>query len=145
MLKEILALFDWTRVKMLLRKKRSPALFKEGEIWWCKIGRNLGTEIYGKGPEFLRPVIIFKKFNDHFFFGIPLTTRPKEGIWYVSLTYGGAERWALLSQARSFDGKRLVRPMGALSLRNFENIRSGFSRLYLSESPTPRVGGAHSG
>ena len=31
---------------------------KEREIWWCSVGLNVGTEIYGKGEDFARPVLI---------------------------------------------------------------------------------------
>lgn len=31
---------------------------KPGEIWWCSIGLNIGSEIYGKGWTYARPVIV---------------------------------------------------------------------------------------
>jgi hypothetical protein len=29
---------------------------KEKEIWWCRVGLNIGTEVYGKGKDYMRPV-----------------------------------------------------------------------------------------
>ena len=48
--------------------------FKEGKLWWCSIGMNIGVESTGKGERFTRPIIL-KKFNTNSFIGIPLTTR----------------------------------------------------------------------
>ena len=31
--------------------------FRQGEIWFVSIGQNIGYEVYGKGENFLRPVI----------------------------------------------------------------------------------------
>lgn len=28
-----------------------PPFFKEGEIWWCRIGENIGVEINGKRSD----------------------------------------------------------------------------------------------
>jgi hypothetical protein len=58
-----LALLDWWKVNVLLKDKQPNRLFKEGDIWWCSIGMNVGVEIFGKGKYFARPVIIFKKFS----------------------------------------------------------------------------------
>ncbi len=35
--------------------------FREGDIWWCTIGINVGAESNGKGFEFRRPVLVYKK------------------------------------------------------------------------------------
>ena len=31
---------------------------KEGEVWWCSVGENVGVEINGKHSLFLRPVLV---------------------------------------------------------------------------------------
>ena len=67
-----------------------------------------GVEIFGKGVDFARPVIIFKKFDADSFLGIPTTTRTKEGSWYVSTTFDQRERKAILSQIKTLDAKRLL-------------------------------------
>lgn len=47
----------------------------EGQIWWTSIGENIGFEMNGKSRLFTRPVIIFKKLSNMFYFVIPLTTK----------------------------------------------------------------------
>jgi mRNA interferase MazF len=132
MLKEILSLLDWLRIKILLRDRRSRALFKEGEIWWCKVGMNVGAEIFGKGAKFTRPVLVLKKFNAELFFGIPLTSRQKEGNWYVPITCDGIDGSAILNQARNFDAKRLTERIEKLKSEPFEQIRRSFLDFFSS-------------
>lgn len=126
MLQEIFAILDWFRIAILLHFKKSKALFKEGEIWWCSIGMNVGIETYGKEPKFLRPVLVLKKFDASGFFGIPLTSHRKIGSWYVPITCGGIHGSAMLNQARIFDAKRLVIRMGALGDEHFKSIKQIF-------------------
>ena len=68
-----LVFLDWCRVHILLRESDLRVLFKEGEVWWCSVGLNVGEEEFGKGERFVRPVLIFKKFTQNSFLGIPLT------------------------------------------------------------------------
>jgi hypothetical protein len=51
--------------------------FREGEIWWVRLGRNIGYEANGKSQEFTRPVIVLKKYNQYSFLALPLTTAAK--------------------------------------------------------------------
>lgn len=54
---------DWFSLKLTLCSKKSNAIFKQQELWWCSLGANLGEEIFGKGEKFTRPILIFKKFT----------------------------------------------------------------------------------
>jgi mRNA interferase MazF len=92
MFQDTFTLVNWWRTSVILEKKNVRPSFKEGELWWCSIGMNIGVEIFGKGADCARPVVIFKKFNADSLLGIPLTTKPKEGAQYVRTTHGGKER-----------------------------------------------------
>ncbi len=61
-----------------------PPFFHEREIWWCSLGANIGVEEDGKNELFERPVLILRKFNKEMCWGLPLTTRKKEGPFYFS-------------------------------------------------------------
>jgi mRNA interferase MazF len=124
--------FDWCKVQIMLWKKDGPVLFDEREIWWCRIGLNVGTEIFGKGNQLARPVLIFKKFNGHSFLAIPLTTKNKEGIWYVPVAHGGNKRIGILSQVRTLDSRRLISRIGTLSDTSFADIQLAFDHFYCS-------------
>ncbi|MEK7609425.1 MAG: type II toxin-antitoxin system PemK/MazF family toxin, partial [Patescibacteria group bacterium] len=105
---------EWCRLKIALWKKDSKVIFKQGEIWWCSLGMNLGEEIFGKGIKFTRPVLIFRKFTSNSFLGLPLTRQEKQGTWYVEITIHSVKNWVMLNQVRVLDKKRLVDRIGTL-------------------------------
>ena len=56
--------FDsWAEVKKKIHEKGFNSYFKERDVWWCRLGVNIGDEEDGKGNSFLRPVLVIKKFN----------------------------------------------------------------------------------
>ena len=126
-----LLLLDWLQMMVMLQDKKLAPSFKEGEIWWCNIGMNIGREIFGKGRGFSRPVIVFKKIGQDCFLGIPVTKQLKEGSWYVPIFHSGIEQRAILSQVRVFDKKRLLKSMGTLSHKNLENLKRKFATFYV--------------
>ncbi len=65
---------QWHSEKTKVHQSESCVFFHEREIWWCRIGLNIGYEQDGKGDNFARPVIIFKKFNNEVCWIIPLST-----------------------------------------------------------------------
>lgn len=71
-----LEFFDnWNEIKKQLhQKEKEVKFFKERQIWWCSIGQNLGSESYGKGLTFTRPILVYKKLSERIFLGTPLTT-----------------------------------------------------------------------
>jgi mRNA interferase MazF len=113
-IEHIIKLIEWCKLKIILLERSPNTLFKEGEIWWCRIGMNVGHETYGKGVSFARPVLIYKKFSKDFFIGIPITSKKKEGTWFVPLIFNNKESRVILSQLRAFDGRRLIERIGVL-------------------------------
>lgn len=124
---------DWFKLKVLLWKvENNNLVFKQNDIWWCSVGMNLGEEIFGKGKQFTRPVLIFKKFTSNSFLGLPLTSRSKSGSWYTKITLRGNNNWVILNQARILDKKRLVDRMGTLDDTDVKKVKNDFLRLYRS-------------
>lgn len=39
---------NWNEVKKILQEKTLNILFKEADIWWVSLGKNISTESYGK-------------------------------------------------------------------------------------------------
>lgn len=142
MLDYIFAVLEWCKVAIFLRGKERRVLFKEGEIWWCSIGMNVGNEIFGKGSKFERPVLILKKFYADFFFGIPITSKTKRGDWYVPISLGGKGITAILNQGRTFDAKRLIKKVGTLNAKDWQSVQIGFDKLYrpINANPAERAG-----
>ena len=123
---------EWIGVKEKIHERSNigPRFYKEGDVWWCAVGENVGIEINGKGSMFSRPVFVHKKLSRDGFMGIPLSTQIKEGTWYIKITFQDKEHSANLAQARTFSASRLYNKMGELDRDDVEKIKSGFLRLY---------------
>lgn len=129
----ILALLDWCKILYRLWHKASRVSFREGEVWWCSVGLNVGEEIYGKGPNFRRPVLVFKKLTKNSFLALPLTGSEKMGSWYVPIRLTGRKSSITLNQARIIDGKRLQRKIITLEGDDFRLIKETFHYFYCLE------------
>jgi mRNA interferase MazF len=128
---EISEFDQWNEVQKALEQKERQGFFKERQIWWCAIGRNIGWEIYGKGSLFSRPVLIYKKLSQDIFLGLPLSTQVKKGgSWYIKISHRGQNITVLLNQARVFDKKRLLDRYGEINDKDFLRIKDSFSLLY---------------
>lgn len=124
------AIKNWFELKIKLLTKKDRITFKQGEVWWCSLGFNIGEEIFGKGDKFTRPVLVFKKFTRNSFMGLPLTTHGREGSWYVEIEIKNIRQYVLLNQARVLDKKRLTNKVGSIKKADFENIKKKFSQFY---------------
>ena len=115
---------NWNVKKQSLNNSLSkPPYFKEREIWWLSIGVNVGYEEDGKHEDFLRPVLIMKKFNQNMFLGIPLSTKIKSNPYYIVITAQGKTVSAMISQLRVFSSKRLIVRLGKLEMLYYIEIQ----------------------
>lgn len=113
----------WFSLKKITHEAIGKALFHEREIWWCKLGANVGFEIDGRGEDFERPVIIIKKFNLDTCIVIPLTSKLKKGKYYFQIgTVDDRDAIAVLSQIRLVDRKRLTEKIGMLPKEKFKEL-----------------------
>jgi hypothetical protein len=75
--------FDkWNTIKKKTNKDSKHRNFKEREIFNTKVGKNMGYEQNGVGNQFIRPVLIVKKFSSGSFYGVPLSTTEKRNRYY---------------------------------------------------------------
>jgi len=80
--------FDkWNEVKKKLHTTTVRRSFKNRDIFYMKMGQNVGFEQNGKGNEFIRPVVILKKITNDMFIGIPLSTQLKDGSWFYKFSF----------------------------------------------------------
>ncbi len=115
--------WSWHGHKEKVDSKEKRVFFHEREIWFCHLGTNIGFEQDGKGQNFARPVIIFRKFNKEVFWGVPLTTRDKGGKFYLPIDLGdGMTRMAILSQLKLLDAKRLYQKIGFIDVPTFQSL-----------------------
>ncbi len=97
----------WFPQKKKLDAKKNPPTFYEREVWWCKIGVNVGYEIFGKGDAFTRPVLILKKYSNITFLGAPLSTSLPRFALHHPLEVDGKKGIVRLDQIRTYDSRRL--------------------------------------
>ena len=123
----------WNNIKKEINKETKYRNFKEREIFYIKMGENIGFEQNGKGEEFVRPVIVLKKFNKDIFFGIPLSSKIKDGVFYHKFEFvkynNISVNIALLSQLKLYSSKRLLNKIGMINKDDFLSIKSKLKRL----------------
>ncbi|MBU1657817.1 type II toxin-antitoxin system PemK/MazF family toxin [bacterium] len=120
---------EWNQLKEQLHNSDNEQYFKERDIFWASIGINIGYEQDGKGEIFSRPVLIVKKYGKNIFFGIPLSTKIKEGSFFYSFELNGQTSSALLVQARIYDSKRLENKIGKISTEEFKKLKMKLGEL----------------
>ena len=138
--------FDrWNKVKKNAHSSNTQTRFKEREIWWCRVGVNVGYEIDGKSESFMRPVLVLKKITADTFIGIPLTRKKKDVLsekkiahLYCILKEGvlgkNGETYCSaldLSQIRLFDVRRLVNMKYRMYGTIFEKVKSYVRNMFL--------------
>lgn len=105
----------------------------EGDIWWINIGENVGSEINGKGSQFSRPAVIYRKLSHTLFMAAPTTTKPKEGTWFVAIRQNGIDIRVCLHQMRIIDYRRLSSKLGSVDDADRERIYERFLNLYTNK------------
>ncbi len=122
--------WTWHSKKEKVDEKQTRVFFHEREIWFCHLGANVGFEQDGKGENFGRPVIVFRKFNKEVFWGVPLTTREKGGKFYLPIpSENGEPRKAILSQLRLMDAKRLYQKIGVIDMGTHKLLEEAIIKL----------------
>ncbi len=115
---------EWLKKKHIIHEIYKRPFFHERELWFAFLGINVGFEQDGKGDEFLRPIVIIRKFNNEIFWGIPTTSKPKQGKYYFTFTYNRDDSTtAILSQLRLIDSKRLKYKIGHINTNDFLELK----------------------
>ncbi len=125
---------SWVEVKEESHLKEDRLLFKVRDVWWCKLGANIGDEEDGKGRLFLRPVLVIRKFNKRVFIGLPFSSIIKEdNYFYYKFEFQGKPQSVIISQIRLFDSKRLSHKLGAVSNADFKEIKEKTKNLIFED------------
>ena len=124
----------WGDYQVKLEGRAYPTRpFAEGQVWRCALGHNVGSEMDGKSRRYWRPVLIIRKFHEGFFVGVPLTSSAKGRPHHVSVTVKGKAGYAVVSQLRAMDARRLQQYLAKLEpdewVRVLDGVRSLFSEI----------------
>ena len=122
--------FDgWNTIKKRTHAEL-PRLYTLREIWWCRLGVNIGTEQDGRGEWYVRPCVILRGFGPDACLVAPLTTSMREHPLRVYVgDVEGREARANISQLRVIDTRRLERKIGFLEKDMFAGVRKAAKGL----------------
>lgn len=129
---------DWTKRKIrhhFDESKTKEIFFREKEIWWTALGKNIGYEMDGKHELFERPVLILKKYTKGMCFILPLTTQiknPEEWYQYV-IDLEGTLSAITLSQGKTISSKRLLRKIMTVDVATYNSVISQFCTQFLQK------------
>jgi len=122
--------FDvWNDIKKELDLKNRDLFFKEGEVWWCSVGLNIGVESCGKGNTFRRPVLILKKLSNYSFIGLPLSSQIKKGTWFTDVEINNEKQCVLLYQIRMYSKNRFQRRFATLDSNDLNKVKEKLDSL----------------
>jgi mRNA interferase MazF len=106
----------------------------EREIWFVKMGKNIGFEENGK-EQFLRPVLVVKKVGN-LFFTVALTSKGKNNSFYHKLESIELDNpkyqdssFAILSQVKVMDKKRFYEKAGIVPTEEFNRVKQKIKTL----------------
>ncbi len=121
----------WHEIKSKINNiKNISQFFKARDVWYFSCGLNIGHEQDGKGNSFRRPVLILYKFNKHVFWGVPLISIKKKHSLYFEFGFRqGKKSWAIISQLKLVDSKRLIEKIGRMNIEDFCSIKKKIRRL----------------
>lgn len=124
--------FDaWNVKKKKLDQQRNYLHPKEREIWWCSVGKNVGSEIYGKGNNFARPVLVINADEDRNFVGIPLSSILRSRKYSsIIRSEDGNLHSALVYQMKNFDNKRLINLFSSVSKEEYLKVKDVFKKIF---------------
>ncbi len=128
---------EWNSQKEKVDGLDQRVFFHERDIWWCRLGINVGFEQDGKGENFARPVLVLKKFNHETTWILPLTTKNKVGKFYCNIDlHDGIARSVNFSQLRLVDAKRFYQKIGSLEESQFNDLFEKFANLITTKKDT---------
>lgn len=116
---------EWNEIKKNINSSPSNKFPKEGEVWMCSLGLNVGYEQNGMGDSFLRPVLILKRINNQIFWCIPLSTKQKTIDFYYNFTDpNGNKVSAIFAQIKTQSPKRFRRKMYTMESVDYLSLRA---------------------
>ena len=121
--------YKWNEQKININSNKGKLFFHEREVWFTSLGLNIGFEQNGKGNNFLRPVLVLKKFSKDLLWIIPLSTAQKTGKYYYSIKIRNVDNVMLLSQIRLIDSKRLRYKIGDIEKDDFIKVKEKLKLL----------------
>lgn len=126
---------EWNEVKKQINNSQNPPEPREGEVWFCSLGVNIGREQDGKHKYFERPILVVRRWMKDCFLGVPLSTKIKHGNYYTHIHVQDYLRTVLLIQMKLIDSHRLIRYLTTVSEIDLQKIRMLLADLIVKTDP----------
>ena len=120
---------SWHKIKRKVEEKENRVYFQPRDVFSCSIGENIRFEEDSRGGEFLRPVVVVKKFNNEVFLGVLLTRTDKKDEYYFVFNLNDEKSVVILSQIRLFDAKRIKYKIGMIKEKDFSVLKEKIKQL----------------
>lgn len=115
---------NWNIQKKTIHNEGQNKFYHPRDIWWCRLGLNVGYEQDGKDKDFERPVVVLKSFGKNICLIVPLTTSLNKHKYRIPIGLVEEKNaTAILSQIKIIDTKRFVEKVGVLNKDIFEKIQ----------------------
>ncbi len=105
-------------------------VIRKWEIRWCALGVNIGSEIDGKGKEFLRPCLLIEEATPDIFLAIPMSTKVKTFFGYRNFVLDGEKVSLCLHQLKTISRKRIYGRLGKVSENKIKEIRKEIIKYF---------------
>jgi mRNA interferase MazF len=120
----------WNTKKIEINSITGHPFFHEREIWFSCVGLNIGFEQDGRGDDFLRPVVVLRKFGNGTFLAVPITKTDHDRWYYFQFSFvKNLKSAAIVTQIRVMNGRRLGYKIGEISPMDFETLKTKIRTL----------------
>ncbi|PID83568.1 hypothetical protein CSB11_00685 [Candidatus Campbellbacteria bacterium] len=123
---------QWNKIKKKTHSFNNSEVFiNNREIWFVKLGYNIGFEQDGKNENYQRPVLVLKRLGNMFLV-LPLTSSGKNNQFYHKFNPNNLKlenpkyrnsSYAILSQIKTIDKKRFFKNVGVVSSNEFKMVK----------------------
>lgn len=115
--------------KKSLDKSKRKVFFKERDVFFMNMWKNIWSEQNGKWNQYARPIVIIRKFNNSMFWGLALSTVEKIWAYYESFYLWNQKQTIILSQLRCYSNKRLLDKIWMVNNEDFFRIKEKIRQL----------------
>ena len=127
---------EWNIVKKKTQKTKRVLTLRQREVWWAKLGQNIGSEEYGKNSNFTRPVVVIKRLTRDLVLIVPTTTKIKEDndyfhtvSFFEKIKQQNIKVSVMLLQLRVISIKRVLNKIGIINKEEFKTIQEKLVKI----------------
>ena len=121
---------NWNEMQKHLNSDDKHVNIRAGEIRWVAFGVNIGSEIDGKGISFTRPALIVHVIGSNLALVVPLSTKVKEMVGYLSFEFQGKTVSLCIHQSKTISQKRILSRKGKISEKKLGEIKEHLKRFF---------------